>query len=121
MSKINGWFESVSETDLRPKCKQPGCNFISEDTTSSTSGKWKHFRNKHSGHPIVMCQSSTRVHPHTICWYSINFIVTDINIREENGKAGPHSPFVTSKTDVREKGIPKACANSGLCACAAHP
>jgi len=51
MPKINEFFEPVSKTDQRPKCKV--CGAISKDTSSSTSGKWKHFRAKHDKHPVL--------------------------------------------------------------------
>lgn len=53
MAKINDWFEPVSTTDKRQRCKAANCDFISEDTTSSTGYKWKHFRTKHPKHPIL--------------------------------------------------------------------
>lgn len=55
MSKINEWFEPVSETDRRQKCKVADCSFISKVLVSSTSTgfKWDHFRNRHPKHPVL--------------------------------------------------------------------
>jgi hypothetical protein len=47
-------FEPVFETDQRQKCKPyDECKYISNETSSSTSYKWKHFRDKHPKHPIL--------------------------------------------------------------------
>lgn len=51
---INEWFEPVSETDKRQKCKlYAECKFISNDTSSSTGYKWNHFRAKHPKHEVL--------------------------------------------------------------------